>query len=92
MKKPIAIVFSDLHINNWSRFNEDKKRTLEQFRVLSILGKKSKKYNVPILFCGDFFHKPETMDQELAEICYNEINKLDLRIRAISGNHDINKV
>ena len=44
MKKPIAIVFSDLHINNWSRFNEDKKRTLEQFRVLSILGKKSKKY------------------------------------------------
>ena len=54
MKKPIAIVFSDLHINNWSRFNEDKKRTLEQFRVLSILGKKSKKYNVPILFCGDF--------------------------------------
>lgn len=25
MKKPIAIVFSDLHINNWSRFNEDKK-------------------------------------------------------------------
>ena len=92
MKKPIAIVFSDLHINNWSRFNEDKKRTLEQFRVLSILGKKSKKYNVPILFCGDFFHKPETMDQELAEICYNEINKLDLRIRAISGNHDMKKV
>lgn len=26
MKKPIAIVFSDLHINNWSRFNEDKKK------------------------------------------------------------------
>lgn len=32
------------------------------------------------------------MDQELAEICYNEINKLDLRIRAISGNHDMKKV
>ena len=87
-KQVIAIVFSDLHLNLWAKFNEDNKRTLNHFRVLSIIQEQCKKYNCPALFCGDFFHKPETMDQSLAKICYNEFNKLDrLNILAITGNH-----
>lgn len=92
-KEVIAIAFSDLHINLWAKFNENNHRTLNSFRVLSIIQKQCRKYNCPALFCGDLFHKPENMDQDLAEICYNEFNKLGkLNILAISGNHCIKKV
>lgn len=92
-KQVIAIAFSDLHINLWAKFNENNHRTLNSFRVLSIINEQCKKYQCPALFCGDLFHKAETLDQDLAEICYNEFNKLGkLNILAISGNHCIKKV
>ena len=63
---------------------------------MSIIQKQCRKYNCPALFCGDLFHKPENMDQELDEICYKEFNKYNdydpLWVYAISGNHDIKKV
>ena len=93
MKDVIAVAFSDLHINLWAKFNDNNHRTLNSFRVLSIIQKVCKEYNCPALFCGDLFHKAETMDQDLSEIVYNELNKLGgLWIYAISGNHDIKKV
>lgn len=92
-KEVIAIAFSDLHINLWAKFNEDNKRTLDSFRVLSLIQKQCRKYNCPALFCGDLFHKAEVMDQSLAKICYNEFNRLGkLSIYAISGNHSIKEV
>jgi DNA repair exonuclease SbcCD nuclease subunit len=96
-KEVIAIAFSDLHINLWAKFNENNKRTLDSFRVLSIIKEECKKYQCPALFCGDFFHKPENMDSELMEVVYEEFSKLKLKesgieIYAISGNHDIKKV
>lgn len=96
-KEVIAIVFSDLHLNLWAKFNEDNKRTLNHFRVLSIIKDECIRYKCPALFCGDFFHKPETMDQELMEIIYEEFSKLKLRenhvsIYAIPGNHDCKKI
>lgn len=96
-KEVIAIVFSDLHINLWAKFNENNKRTLDSFRVLSIIKEECKKYQCPALFCGDFFHKPENMDSELMEVVYEEFTKLKLKesgieMYAISGNHDIKKV
>ena len=92
-KQVIAIVFSDLHLNIYAKFNEDNKRTLNHFRVLSTIQGLCKKYNCPALFCGDLFHRAESMDQELYGICYREFNKLgNLNILAISGNHDIKKV
>ena len=78
-KQVIAIVFSDLHLNLWAKFNEDNKRTLNHFRVLSIIQEKCKEYDCPALFCGDFFHKPETMDQDLMELTYEKFKKLELR-------------
>jgi len=92
-KEVIAIAFSDWHLNLWAKFNEDNHRTLNSFRVLSIIQKECKEYNCPALFCGDMFHKAESMDQELAEIVYKEFNKLGkLWVYAISGNHDIKKL
>lgn len=92
-KEVIAIAFSDLHINLYAKFNESNKRTLDSFRVLSIINEQCKKYQCPALFCGDLFHKAETLDQELSEICNTEFNRLGkLWIYAISGNHDIKKI
>lgn len=89
--KVVALAFSDLHINLWTKFNDSNKRTLDHFRVLSLIKKKCLKYGCPALFCGDLFHKPEGMSQDLMHLAFSEMQKLegDFRIYAISGNHDI---
>lgn len=91
MKKLIAIVFSDLHINLFSKFNEDNKRTMNHFRVLSVIKNLCKANgNIPALFCGDLFHKPENMDNELLEMVQEHFFGLDkgqFTCYAISGNH-----
>lgn len=93
--KPIAIVFSDLHINLWSKFNEDNKRTLNNFRVLSVIKDICKANgNIPALFCGDLFHKPENIENDLFEIVEDKFSCLDkggFKCYAISGNHDMSK-
>lgn len=83
----IAIVFSDLHLNIWSKFNNDLKRTRESFRVLSVL---SEKYpSVPALFCGDLFHKPESIDADLLKewVSFKPTNQWEMWF--IEGNHDL---
>lgn len=86
-KKLIAIVFSDLHLNIWSKFNTNNKRTLEGFRVLSYL---SEKYtNIPALFCGDLFHKPNSIDFDLLSTWHHFKPKKGWECWAISGNHSI---
>lgn len=93
--KLIAIVFSDLHINLWNKFNECNKRTLDNFRVLSVIKEICKANgNIPALFCGDLFHKPENLENDLFEIVEDEFSKLDIsgfKCYAISGNHDMSK-
>ena len=74
MKRVIAIAFSDLHINDWSKFNQDNERTLNHFRVLSDIVDLCYEYNCPALFCGDLFHKPEMMSQELYSILVSNLN------------------
>lgn len=91
-KSVIAIVFSDLHLNIWAKFNEDNKRTLDGFRVLSSITKICKKLKVPALFCGDLFHKPENMDQDLYSMWqefYQDMYGLhgSSDFYLISGNH-----
>lgn len=90
--KPIAIVFSDLHINLWNKFNEDNKRTLNNFRVLSVIKNICKANgNIPALFCGDLFHKPENIENELLEMVEDKFSTLNGKFKcyAISGNHDM---
>ena len=87
--KPIAIVFSDLHINLWSKFNEDNKRTLNSFKVLIDLSEKAHKLKIPLLSCGDLFNNPERIDQELAVLVKDNFSNLPNNLYSISGNHDI---
>lgn len=96
-KRVVALAFSDLHLNIYGKFNENNKRTLNHFKVLSVIKDKCKEYQCPALFCGDILHKPENIDQGLMEVIYQEFEKLRLRenqieLFAISGNHDISKV
>lgn len=94
MKKPLAIVFSDLHINNWNKHNLENSRTLNHLRVLFDIKDKCLEYKCPAIFCGDLFHKPENMPQELLQLVQEKFFELDsipgFTCYAISGNHDIN--
>ena len=91
-KEVVFIAFSDLHINLWAKFNENNSRTLNSFKVLSIIAAKCEKYKCPALFCGDMFHKPESIDQDLAFIVEEEFEKLTKyrwNLIYINGNHDL---
>lgn len=95
-KRVVALAFSDLHINDWSKFNKDNERTLNHFKVLSHLVSKASKYDCPVLFCGDLLHKAESISSDLFATIQSEmihmygdwgLYKADLW--AISGNHDM---
>lgn len=98
-REVIAIAFSDLHLNMYSKFNNDNHRTLNGFDVLFRIADLCSKYDCPALFCGDLLHKPENIDADLYDLVQQKFFELDLinhktgfKVYAISGNHDINKV
>lgn len=92
-KELVALVFSDIHLNLWAKFNEDNRRTLNGFRVLHDLVKVSKG-KVPILFCGDLFHKPDNIDSDLMEMALDQFKDIftNSNFYMISGNHDIKHI
>ena len=95
--KPIAIIFSDLHLNMWSKFNEGNARTLNHFKVLSCVRDVCIKHNIPALFCGDFFHKADSLSIELLELMDEQFRDYDFpldnfKVLSISGNHEIKLV
>jgi DNA repair exonuclease SbcCD nuclease subunit len=97
MSKTVAIVFSDLHINLWSKFNDGNKRTLNNFGVLFRIAQLCKENDCPALFCGDMFHKPESMDQDLAIMVKNQFSELykeypNFKCYCIEGNHCIKHI
>lgn len=90
--KPIAIVFSDLHLADYPKFNIDNKRTLSHFRVLSKVQKLCLKYNCPAICAGDLIHKPEILTNEFFTTLVNQFTKLNKKpwsLYCISGNHDM---
>lgn len=96
-KEIIAIAFSDLHLNIWSKFNQDNHRTLNGFDVLFRIANICHHNRCPALFCGDLFHKPENISQDLLDLVLNEFHKLEtdypkFRCYAINGNHDLSVI
>ena len=91
MKKKVeAIVFSDLHINDFPKFNTDYKRTRNHLRVLFLIKALCREYKCPAIFCGDLFHKPEVIENRLLEMVMDAFTELDFdewKMYAISGNH-----
>lgn len=98
MKNLVAYVISDLHINDWAKFNENDTRTHNQMRILVSLLSKSYNERVPILFCGDLFHKPDIIRPELLNLIFYDSLVIHSRymgypiMYAISGNHEINHI
>lgn len=98
MKNLVAYVISDLHINDWAKFNENDTRTHNQMRILVSLLSKSYNERVPILFCGDLFHKPDMIRPELLNLIFHDSLVVHTRymgypiMYAISGNHEINHI
>lgn len=95
MAKTIAIVFSDLHLGEYAKFNQNNQRTLNHFRVLFKVKKLCKKYNCPAIFAGDLFHKPEMMTNHFFKetiIQFNKLDKKDWDLYCLSGNHDMQLV
>lgn len=94
MRTPIAIAFSDLHINDPSKYNSTGKRTLDYFRVLFLIRKVCIRLEVPALFCGDMFHVSTGISNNLLNITMEQFHELDKKawgLYYISGNHDLDK-
>lgn len=87
-KELIALAFSDLHLNEWSKFNNGNRRLKDGLSVITTLQKKAKKAKVPILFPGDMFHLNKYLTNGLLAEVLPYFNKLRVDIYAIDGNHD----
>lgn len=88
-KKPIAYVFSDIHLHEWKN-NYGVDRLGAQFNILDGIYKKAKRHGVPILFAGDLFHVPEHISNNLLNRTLDFFdNRTETDWVFISGNHDI---
>ena len=92
MKKPIAIVYSDLHSHIWKQYNMDGVRNVVPGKVLKLVSDLCIKHNVPAIFTGDMYHGYDDLPAESVidtMAAYKEYfeNPKILHF-AISGNHD----
>lgn len=86
--KPLAIVFSDLHLHVYNQFNEDGRRTDLGFRVIRELSEKCSQ----LIFCGDLFHENNHISNKLLDeftLRARDILHSETYLYGISGNHDI---
>lgn len=88
-KRLIALAFSDLHLSDWGKYST-RKDTAE--KIFERLVKISHEEKIPIIHCGDFFHKSEVIGNEfLSEVIYMfkrlERDYPDYKMIFISGNH-----
>lgn len=94
-KTPIAIAFSDLHLEIWKQHNEGNRRLENAKDVLRKIKLLCKKHRVISLFPGDLFHKEKSLSNELLFETLPFFKKLwekgDFVTVAISGNHDQTK-
>lgn len=86
------IIFSDLHLELWKQHNNKKGRTKTALNFLNKIRVLAKRHKAIVLFCGDLFHKPKAISNELLSITLPKLSKYfsdkDVQFYAISGNHD----
>lgn len=90
-RKPLALVYSDLHLNIWPKFNENNRRLWNGIGVIDIISEKAQELKVPKLFLGDLFHKEDGISNELFQIIPNlkmYFTDFEEMTYAITGNHD----
>lgn len=93
MSTPIAIVYSDLHLEKYKQHNEGNRRVSNAIDVIRQTRLEAKKLgNLVSLFTGDLYHKEQGLTNDILELTLPQLskyfkNKNNLTI-AISGNHD----
>lgn len=93
MERIIAIAASDFHTHKFRNFNVDNSRLNYTLGAIQEIGKACRKYKVPLLFSGDWYHNPKELENEtntLSLKVYKEsFEDNGISVFAISGNHDL---
>lgn len=53
-KEVIALAFSDIHLNNWTKFNQNGSRTDSHFLILDKIFREAIKQKIPVFFLWGF--------------------------------------
>lgn len=92
--KHLAVIFSDWHIHDYKRFNNDGSRLENCLRVLFDIGEFCTKHNIStVLFAGDLFDTHKALFTNVVNetvAAFLKFNKQypSITIYAITGNHD----
>lgn len=91
-RKVRAVIFSDLHINKYTKYNQGDRRTKNALDVLKNIHLVTKRYKAVSLFLGDLMHKEKNITNELLSKTLPYFSKLwgsgKFKTYAITGNHD----
>lgn len=89
--KPVFIAFSDIQIEDWTRYSENHERLFHNEIALKKVYQLCKKYKCPALFCGDMFDNPNSLKNYVLNHVFKWFNRFrdaGIKIYCISGNHD----
>lgn len=91
-KKPILIVYSDIHFHIYNQFNEGDRRVKDAIKAQKIIKLESQKLRIPTLFLGDLFQNEKTLTNKLLAYTLPHFKKIwgekGDNTYAITGNHD----
>lgn len=87
-KKPIAVVFSDIHFNKWKQYNENNIRTKQQLDIWKEIEALCLKLDVPALFAGDLIDNESYITNQLFHDIMPTLVNSKHTIIGIDGNHD----
>lgn len=88
----LAVIFSDLHLENYKKFNEGKRRLKNAKDVIRKIALVCKKYKAISIFTGDLYHKEKGLTNDILEDTLPFFSKLyssgKFETFGITGNHD----
>ena len=88
-----AIFISDVHMHLWKNHNPNNRRVRLQMEAVESVFKIAFSNKVPIVFGGDFFHDPDSLNNGLISLINPWLVDLFFRypveMYGISGNHDM---
>ena len=91
-KKALAIIYSDVHLDLYHKYNKGYTRTLNGISVMKEVKLKAKLLKVPTLFAGDLISKEKFISNRLLSLILPPLYKIwgseKYPTIGITGNHD----
>ena len=91
-KKPLLVVYSDIHYHVYNQYNEGDRRVKDAMKAQKLIKLESEKLKVPTLFVGDLFQNEKVLTNKLLSYTLPHFKKIwgakGQPTYAISGNHD----